>query len=56
MKIRVTLITENDKHLADDLTNEEAAKITAGGWNFVMAKLASEGEAGYVENVEILER
>lgn len=57
MKVRVTLMTENDKHVdkhyADSYVDEQARK----GWDIVCKLLENiSGEKIAVESVDVLER
>lgn len=58
MKIRVTLLTENDKHIPDDvISDEELLKKVKEGWDLIMTLINIKGnETNIVENVEIVER
>ena len=54
MKIRVTLMTENDKHM--DASNDKLQEITKAAWDMLLAMVSADDETGYVESVEIVER
>ena len=58
MKIRVTLMTENDKHIpVDKINDEELLKKTKQGWDLLLAMINAQGnESSVVENIEIVER
>ena len=57
MKIRLTIMTENDKHLKDGVSDRDVASKVAFAWNQILAAV-TEGtnDSGYIENVEIVER
>lgn len=57
MKIRVTLMTENDKHLPN-MSKEEIEAKARMGWEMLMTMIsidAGENERGYVESCELVE-
>ena len=56
MKVRVTLLTENDKHV--DLSKEELEKEAKRGWDAVanFLTILSGGEKATVEKVEVVEQ
>ena len=57
MKLRVTLMTENDKHVGDEVTDERILGAAEMGWNTLLKMLSGpDGEEAYVENVELVER
>lgn len=54
MKIRVTLMTENDKHL--DLPKEKIETIARGAWIIFLAALQKDKDDRYkVESIELVE-
>lgn len=56
MKIRVTLMTENDKHV--DASKEEIERQAKIGWDMVIKMILSASlsrENAYVESVELVE-
>ena len=56
MKLRVTLITENDKPVPDNVTDEQMEEATKFGWGIVLNMLKDQGEIAYVEECELIER
>ena len=58
MKIRVTLLTENDKHV--DLPKEELEKKAKQGWQIIASIIPSlsddSSEKATVEKVEVVEQ
>ena len=57
MKIRVTLMTENDKHPNEEITNEEIVKTAKVGWDTLLKILSGpDDEEAYVERIELVER
>lgn len=58
MKIRVTLITENNKH--PDITDEEACDAAVMAWNFIIKFLErfnkDPSEKATVESAEVVEK
>ena len=58
MKIRVTIMTENDKH-RPDLTKESIENSAKFGWNLLLKELLygyeDESESAYVESCELVE-
>lgn len=56
MKIRVTIMTENDKHLPD-IPDEQLKAITQGAWQLMLKLVnANPEETAIVEKVEIVEK
>lgn len=53
MKIRVTLMTENDKHL--NLSKEEIEKHAMDGWNVVCKLYSNSNEKVTIEKCEVVE-
>lgn len=56
MKIRVTLMTENDKHPDESSTDEAIVKAATIGWNALLAMLSKTNDKAVVENIELVER
>ena len=59
MKIRVTIMTENDKHIDDQYSKELIERKTKDGWDFVLKALAissDKNETASVESCELVER
>lgn len=59
MKIRVTLLTENDKHFDESLSKESIEKITKEGWQLIMdlfCKDCDDNSTAIVESCELIER
>lgn len=54
MKVRVTLMTENNKHINEDISDEEIQKIAEDTWN-IFIKMLNDDKA-YLEKVEVVER
>ena len=56
MKIRVVLITENDKPIPDGYSKEDMELATKYVWDYVIQQMAnSVGDKAYVESVELVE-
>lgn len=55
MKIKVTLLTENDKHL--DKSKEEIEELAKRGWNFFCAdyNVKNPSERVTLEKLEVVE-
>ena len=58
MKVRVTLMTENNKHINEDISDYEVQKIAEDAWLlFITALNEKTGEdKAYLEKVEVVER
>ena len=59
MKIRVTIMTENDKHLDDQYSKELIERKVKDGWDFVLKALvisSDKNETASVESCELVER
>lgn len=56
MKLRVTLITENDKPVPDNVTDEQMEIATKCAWNILLDTLKDKDEIAYVEECELVER
>lgn len=57
MKVRVTLMTENDKHVFDEsVSDEKIQKLTELGWGLVADMFSNDDEICIVEKVEVVER
>lgn len=59
MKLRITIMTENDKHVDEKFsqyTDEDIERITAAAWQTAFIMMSGEGEKAIVENVELIER
>lgn len=53
MKVRVTIMTENDEHLPD-ISKEEIEARAKLGWNVILAMIGS-SDVAYVESCELVE-
>ena len=59
MKIRITIMTENNKHLDEKYSKELIEQKTKDGWDFVLKGLALSSEnieTALVESCELVER
>ena len=59
MKIRITIMTENDKHLGEKYSKELIEQKAKDGWDFALKALAmspDKNETVFVENCERVER
>lgn len=57
MKVRVTLMTENNKHISEDISDEEIQKIAEYTWNIFIKMLNDDpDDKAYLEKVEVVER
>ena len=59
MKLRVTIMTENDVHPKDEHTNEKLEAAAKIAWQMMIDTLAMEGgenDRGIVEKCEVIER
>lgn len=59
MKIRITIMTENDKHLDEKYSKELIEQKAKDGWDFVLKALAissDKNETVFVESCELVER
>ena len=59
MKIRITIMTENNKHLDEKYSKELIEQKTKDGWDFVLKGLALSSEnieTASVESCELVER
>lgn len=57
MKVRVTLMTENNKHINEDISDEEIQKIAEDTWNIFIKMLNDDqDDKAYLEKVEVVER
>lgn len=54
MKIRITLMTENNKH--SDATDDKLRELATSAWNMLLVAVSADDGKGYVESVEIVER
>ena len=55
MKIRVTILTENDKKILPDVKREDIIMATKSLWDCFLNLSATDGETATVENVEIVD-
>lgn len=53
MKIRLTVLTENDKHV--NVPKEELERKTKAAWNMFFAMLSESGETATIEKCEVVE-
>jgi hypothetical protein len=56
MKIRITIMTENDKHFPDDVSDQRIEAATKVGWMALLNMLKDDGESVSVEKCELIER
>ena len=59
MKIRITIMTENDKHLDEKYSKELIEQKAKDGWDFVLKAIAissDKNETAFVESCELVER
>lgn len=56
MKVRVTLMTENDKHVDENISDEEIQKQVEWTWNLATSVLSVDNDVCIVEKVEVVER
>lgn len=59
MKIRITIMTENDKHIDEKYSKELIEQKTKDGWDFVLKAIAissDKNETASVESCELVER
>lgn len=58
MKVRVTLMTENDEHAEEEYSDEEIQKTADELWNYIAKFLNGEcvRDRCTVEKVEVVER
>ena len=59
MKIRLTIMVENNEHLDEKYSKELIEQKTKDGWNFVLKGLALSSEnieTALVESCELVER
>ena len=59
MKIRMTIMVENNEHLDEKYSKELIEQQTKDGWNFVLKGLALSSEnieTALVESCELVER
>ena len=59
MKIRLTIMVENNKHLDEKYSKESIEQKTKDGWDFVLKGLALSSEnieTALVESCELVER
>ena len=57
MKVRVILMTENNKHINEDISDEEIQKIAEDTWNIFIKMLNDDpDDKAYLETVEVVER
>ena len=60
MKVRVTIMTENDKHVPETYSDYYLENQTRLGWNMILEGLAGLNhdslDKAYVEKVEVVER
>ena len=59
MKIRITIMTENNKHLDEKYSKELIEQKAKDGWDFALkalALLSEKNETASVESCELMER
>lgn len=57
MKIRLTIMTENDKHLPDNVSTDDVTPKITEAWANMLNVLGSvNNDRAYVESVEFVER
>ena len=53
MKVRITIMTENDKHVSEP--KEKIERNAQVGWQMLMNSITGNGEKATVESVELVE-
>ena len=58
MKIRLTIMTENDKHIDERISDERVEQMVAMAWQMILDNLPGKSldEKGIVEKCELVER
>ena len=60
MRVRVTIMTENDAHIDDLITDSQIKLLVHSGWNSIIQKFIIPNnpnpDKAYVEKVEVVER
>lgn len=58
MKVRVTLMTENNKHINEDISDYEVQKMAEDAWFLFITALNEKtgDDKAYLEKVEVVER
>ena len=59
MKIRITIMTENDKHLDEKYSKELIEQKAEDAWDFALKAIAissDKNETAFVESCELVER
>lgn len=57
MKIRVTIMTENDEHVDEQYTDERIVIAASKAWDMILQQMTKGlDERGYVEKCEVVER
>ena len=44
MKIRLTIMTKNDKHIDSDISKEKLERTVSAAWEYLLHQMADEGE------------
>ena len=55
MKIRLTIMTENDKHIDSDISKEKMERTVSSAWEYILHQMADDGEKAIVEKCEVIE-
>lgn len=55
--LKISLMTENNKHISEDISDEEIQKIAEYTWNIFIKMLNDDpDDKAYLEKVEVVER
>lgn len=56
MKIKLSIVTENDKHFSDNISDDKIKAVAGKAWLMLLNMMCDKGESAYIESVEVLER
>lgn len=56
MKIKLSIVTENNKHLPDNIPNDKIEAVTGKAWLMILNMIRDKDEHAYIESVGVLER
>jgi hypothetical protein len=56
MKIKLSIVTENDKHFPDNISDDKIESVTGKAWLMLLNMIRDKDESVYIESVEVLER